>query len=172
MQSSRPYFEIKHKFDGSTKCFKCLPVHVSDDEVVVIYEMKRKVLVEDVVLPAGSLTFGYFWSNRHYNVYHWVTKTGETLGIYFNVCDEINIGQDSVSWRDLIIDLLVTPNGSCRVLDTDELPQNLDEGLANLIEKTEKYLKDQYRSIVTKVKEKTAKYMVNLKAYAGVSTQP
>jgi len=160
MQSGRSYFEIKHRLDGSIKRFECLPVHVSDDEAVIIYELRREVRVEDVVLPAGSLTFGYFWSKCHYNVYHWVTETGETLGIYFNVCDKINIGKDVVSWRDLIIDLLVTPDGRCRVLDTDELPQDLDEELASLIEETEKYLKCQYRSIVDKVKETTARYMV------------
>lgn len=160
MQSSRPYFEIKHQLDGSIKRYECIPVNVSNDEAVIIYEMTREVRVEDLLLPSGSLTFGYFWSNRHYNVYHWVTEIGETLGLYFNVCDEINIGQDGVSWRDLIIDLLVTPDGRCRVLDTDELPQNLDEGLASLIEETEEYLKWQYRSISAKVEKKTARYMV------------
>jgi predicted RNA-binding protein associated with RNAse of E/G family len=160
MQSNRPYFEIKHQLDGSIKRFECLPVHVSDDEAVVIYELTREVRVEDLILPAGSLTFGYFWSNRHYNVYHWVTETGETLGIYFNVCDEINIGKNGVSWRDLIVDLLITPDGRCRVLDTDELPQDLDEELASLIEETEKCLKSQYPDIIAKVREKTAIYMV------------
>lgn len=167
MQSSRPYFEIKHQLDGSIKRFECLPVHVSEDEAVVIYEMTRKVRIEGLLLPAGSLSFGYFWSNCHYNVYHWVTEMGETLGIYFNVCDEINIGQDAVNWRDLVIDLLVTPDGRCQVLDTDELPPDLDEGLANLIEKTAKYLKCQYRAIVAKVEEKTTKYMMELSVYSG-----
>jgi predicted RNA-binding protein associated with RNAse of E/G family len=160
MQNSRPYFEIKYLLDGRIKRFECVAVHVSDDEAVVIYELKREVRVEDLLLPAGTLSFGYFWSNCHYNIYHWVTETNETLGIYFNVCDEINISEDNVSWRDLIIDLLVTPDGRCRVLDTDELPPNLDQRLADIIEKTEKCLKIQYRDIVAKVKNKTARYMV------------
>ena len=107
MRSSRPYFEIKHQLDGSIIHYKCLLVYLSDDEVVIMYKLPQKARVEDLVLPAGSLSFGYFWKNRNYNVYHWVTKTGETLGTYFNVCDETNIGKEIVSWRDLVIDLLV-----------------------------------------------------------------
>ncbi|MBL7177874.1 MAG: DUF402 domain-containing protein [Desulfobacteraceae bacterium] len=160
MQGSRPYFEIKHRLDGSIKRYECLPVHLSDDEAVIMYELTRKVRVDDLVLPAGSLSFGYFWSNRNYNVYHWVTETGETLGTYFNVCDETNISKEIVSWRDLIIDLLVTPDGRCRVLDSEELPQDLDERLALLIKETEQYLQGQYRSVIAEVKRRTAGYMI------------
>jgi len=32
-------------------------------------------------------------------------------------------------WRDPIVDLLVTPDGRCRVLDEDELPPDLDPAL-------------------------------------------
>ncbi len=160
MQNSRPYLEIKHRLDGSVERYECLPVKVSAQEAVVMYQLTRKVRVDDLILPAGSLSFGYFWSNRNYNIYHWVTKTGETLGTYFNVCDETHIGKESVSWRDLIIDILVTPDGHYRVLDADELPLNLDEELASLIEKTVEHLSSRYRSVIAKVKSKTAEYMI------------
>ena len=160
MGSNRPFLEIKHRLDGSIARFECLLLEMSDDEVVIVYELPRKGQVEDIVLPAGSLSFGYFWRRRHYNAYHWVTETGETLGTYFNVCDETKIGEDSVSWRDLIIDLLVTPDGHCRVLDMEELPQDLDEGLARLIEETEESLQGQYRSVVAEVKARSAEYMI------------
>lgn len=160
MGSNRPFLEIKHRLDGSIARFECLLLEESDDEVVIMYVIPRKGRVEDIVIPAGSLSFGYFWSRRHYNVYHWVTETGETLGTYFNVCDETKIGEYSVSWRDLIIDLLVTPDGRCRVLDWEELPQDLDEGLAQLIKETEESLQGQYRSVIAEVKARSAEYMI------------
>jgi predicted RNA-binding protein associated with RNAse of E/G family len=160
MRSTQPFFEIKHRLDGSIVRFECLPVQVSYDEAVIMYELPRKGRVDDIVLPAGSLSFGYFWSDRNYNVYHWVTEAGETLGTYFNICDETKIGEESVSWRDLIIDLLVTPDGRGRILDTEELPQNLDERLARLIKETEEYLQSQYRSVIAEIKTRTAGYMM------------
>jgi predicted RNA-binding protein associated with RNAse of E/G family len=88
-----------------------------------------------------------------------VSETGETLGTYFNVCDETKIGEDSVSWRDLIIDLLVAPDEQCRVLDAEELPLDLDGGLARSIEETNAYLQRHYRSITAEVKARSAEYM-------------
>ncbi|MBT8489729.1 MAG: DUF402 domain-containing protein [Deltaproteobacteria bacterium] len=160
MRSTRPFFEIKHRLDGSIVRFECLPVQVSYDEAVIVYELPRKGRVDDIVLPAGSLSFGYFWSDRNYNVYHWVTEAGKTLGTYFNVCDETRIGEEYVSWRDLIIDVLVTPDKRCRILDTEELPKNVDERLARLIQDTEEYLQDQYRSLIVEIKTRTAGYMM------------
>lgn len=159
MGSHRSFLEIKHRLDGSVACFECLPLEVTDDEAVIMYELPQKGRVEDIVLPAGCMSFGYFWNDRHYNVYHWMAKTGATLGTYFNVCDETKIRTDSVSWRDLIIDMLVTPDGHYRVLDAEELPQDLDEGLARKIEETEAYLKGHYHSITEGVKKRSAAYM-------------
>ena len=162
MGSNRPFLEIKHRLDGSIARFECLLLEESDDEVVIMYVIPRKGRVEDIVLPAGCMSFGYFWNDRHYNVYHWMAKTGATLGTYFNVCDETKIRTDSVSWRDLIIDLLVTPDGHCRVLDAEELPQDLDEGLARMIEETQEYIKGHYHSITEDVKTRSAAYMNEL----------
>jgi predicted RNA-binding protein associated with RNAse of E/G family len=159
LKSRRSFLEIKHRLDGSIERFECLPIQVSDGEAVVMYELPRNGRVDNLILPAGTLSFGYFWMDRPYNVYHWVTGAGETLGTYFNVCDETKIGENAVSWRDLVIDLLVTPDGRCRVLDTQELPQNLDEGLAHSIEETRKYLLVHYGSIIADVKSRTAGYM-------------
>jgi protein associated with RNAse G/E len=162
MRSNRNFLEIKHRLDGSVSYFECLPLEVSDHEAVIMYELPQKGRVEDIVLPAGCMSFGYFWNDRHYNVYHWMAKTGATLGTYFNVCDKTKIRTDSVSWRDLIIDLLVTPDGHCRVLDAEELPQDLDEGLARMIEETEDYIKGHYHAITEDVATRSAAYMNEL----------
>lgn len=160
MQSAHPFIEIKQRLDGSLERFECLPVQVSDGEAVVLHKRSKPGQVEDVVLPAGSLSFGYFWSNRHYNVYHFVTQTGETLGIYFNVCDQTVIGKGLVSWRDLIIDVLVTPDGRCRVLDAEELPPTLHRPLIRLIAGTQQHLENHYENICAELTKRTAAYMI------------
>lgn len=162
MQSTYPFIEIKQRLDGSTERFECLPVQVSEDEVVILHTRSQPGQVEDLILPAGSLSFGYFWTDRHYNVYHFVTEAGETLGIYFNICDKTTISKERVNWRDLIIDVLVTPDGRCRVLDAEELPQDLNRPLKRLIEETQQHLQSQYDSISAELTKRTSVYMAKV----------
>jgi predicted RNA-binding protein associated with RNAse of E/G family len=59
-------------------------------------------------------------------VYHWLTAAGATLAFYFNLADETAIAPDSLSYRDLTVDLLARPGRPPEVLDQDELPADLD----------------------------------------------
>ena len=47
--------------------------------------------VHGVDLPAGTVSVGHFWADRPYNVYHWLDRAGQTLGYYFNICDQTRI---------------------------------------------------------------------------------
>lgn len=103
---------------------------------MVIYRMPSDHQLEDLLLPRGSLSLGYFWENRPYNAYHWVDDKCQTLALYFNVCDNTRISPRQVEWRDLTVDILITPDQRCRVLDEDELPDDLDRNLLARINAT------------------------------------
>ncbi len=77
-----------------------------------------------MVLPKGGYTAGHFWIDRPYNVYHWL-ENGKTLAYYFNVGLVDDITDAQVAWRDLIIDVLVKPDGAIDILDEDEVPADL-----------------------------------------------
>jgi len=96
--------------------------------------MPRDVELEDVTLPRDSRSLGYFWQHKPYNAYHWVDDNGRTLALYFNISDQTRIGESEVAWRDLSVDVLITPDQRCRVLDEDELPDDLDDELLAYIE--------------------------------------
>lgn len=130
------FLEIKETLAGERREFRCTLVSHRVDEVVVSYRSPAGGVVEDVTLPAGTLTLGYFWEPRPYNAYHWLAPDGSTLGLYFNVSDTTRITPQRVEWRDLVVDVLVTPDGRCRVLDEDELPVDLDAALRRQIETT------------------------------------
>ena len=85
--------------------------------------------LEDLILPGGSRSLGYFWEDHPYNAYHWVDDKCQTLALYFNICDNTRITAQQVTWRDLTVDILITPDLRCRVLDEDELPDDLDRNL-------------------------------------------
>jgi predicted RNA-binding protein associated with RNAse of E/G family len=58
------------------------------------------------------------------------------LALYFNVCDDTRISPRQIAWRDLAVDILITPDLRCRVLDEDELPDDLDRNLLARIDAT------------------------------------
>ena len=118
--------EVKTTLGGERKLFDCELLHHDETELVVIYRMPQGMRLEDVWLPQGTISLGYFWPDRPYNAYHWIDARQDTLALYFNIADGTRITDDCVEWRDLTVDVLLTPDGRCRVLDEDELPAALD----------------------------------------------
>ncbi|MBT8436689.1 MAG: DUF402 domain-containing protein [Gammaproteobacteria bacterium] len=126
--------EIKTTLAGERKRFDCELLKFTRGEVVVTYRMPRDVRLEDLLLRKDSISIGYFWEDRAYNAYHWIDQQCQTLALYFNICDNTRISRQQVAWRDLSVDILITPDLRCRVLDEDELPDDLDSDLRVYIE--------------------------------------
>ena len=89
---------------------------------------------DPILLRADTLSLGYFREDRPYNAYHWVDTGLSSVALYFNISDRTHITADSVAWRDLTVDVLITPDARCRVLDEDELPVDIDAGLRRYID--------------------------------------
>lgn len=128
MKSTR-VTEIKTTLGGERKVYDCERIHYDAGETVVVYRMPADRRLQDLLLPEGSLSLGYFWETRGYNAYHWVDDNRRTLALYFNICDNTRITIRQVDWRDLAVDILITPDLRCRVLDEDELPDDIDPDL-------------------------------------------
>lgn len=125
-----PLVEVKRTLAGVEKRFDCLKLAGDDQHVVVLWIAPEAMHVHGVELPAGTISFGHFWRDRFYNVYHWVDAGQRTVGLYFNIADQTRIGGGRLEWRDLVVDVLVTPAGRLDVLDEDELPAALDPDVA------------------------------------------
>ncbi len=126
--------EIKTTLAGEEKRFDCELLARADAEAVVIYRMPREFELEDVVLPENSISLGYFWAHKPFNAYHWLDPDGRTLALYFNISDGTRLDEREIAWRDLAVDVLITPDLRCRVLDEDELPDDLAGDLRAYIE--------------------------------------
>lgn len=126
--------EIKTTLAGERKEFDCELLRLNRDEAVVIYRMPHDVQLEDLLLPRDTISLGYFWEGRAYNLYQWIDDQSQTLALYFNICDNTRISIDQIAWRDLVVDVLITPDLRCRVLDENELPDDLDRDLRAYIE--------------------------------------
>jgi predicted RNA-binding protein associated with RNAse of E/G family len=117
--------EIKETLAGTRKTFHCHVIDRKPGALVVLFVSKAHVRVHDVDLPAGTVTFGYFWTERNFNVYHWMAPSGATLAFYVNLSDGTRL-EDTLHWRDLTVDILIPPMGEAVVLDEDEIPLALD----------------------------------------------
>lgn len=126
--------EVKNRLAGETSRYPCRWLARSPGEAVVWYQLPRQVDLHGVLLPAGTVSIGYFWQRRPYNVYHFLTGDGVTVALYCNICDRTAIAGDSIHWRDLVVDVLVMPGGQVRVLDEEELPEGLEEKVITYIE--------------------------------------
>lgn len=130
MRGLTPILEIKRTLAGVEKRFDCTKLAGDQRHVVVLWIAREPMHVHGVDLPAGTISFGHFWADRFYNVYHWVDPGGRTLGLYFNIADRTQIAGERLEWRDLVVDVLATPAGRLEVLDEDELPPALDPEVA------------------------------------------
>ena len=125
--------EIKAFLDGRRKEFRCRVVERGPASAVLLFVSSMPYQVADLALPAGTVTFGHFWTDRPYNVYHWLSPQGATVGFYFNIADRTTLDGAELCWRDLVVDLLIA-GGGARVLDEAELPATLTPELRAYIE--------------------------------------
>ena len=117
--------ERKRKLDGRVLRYPCLGLERSERHAVLRYELEHAVDLAGLEIPPGSVSYGVYWTDRPYNVYHWTDAAGTTLAYYCNAASETVIGPDFVDWLDLELDALITPDGRVRLLDEDEVPARL-----------------------------------------------
>ncbi len=154
-----PILEIKRRLDGSEARFECQAVRVRPgQDAIVRYLIDRAWDVPGVALRPGMVTYGHFWIDRPYNVYHWL-EGERTVAHYVNLgeCDEIAL--DRIVWRDYAVDVLVTNDGGVRVLDEDELA-GASQSVRAIVEATKlKILNDSARSLVGEVERATRRVL-------------
>lgn len=155
----KTYLEIKEKLNGDRQQFVCTLMEQEGDQAVVLYRLEHSWQIERLTLPKGTLSFGYFWIDKPFNAYHWLGAEGQSLGVYFNISDKTRFNQDQVHWRDLSIDLLVTPDGMFSWLDLEELPSHLDERLNRYIRAAKEQLQENYPLIIEKIQRRSNAFL-------------
>lgn len=154
--------EKKITLFGDAKEFACEGIERETGALTVLYMLPDARLLGTVLLPKGTYSFGYFREDLNYNIYQFLTPEGATLATYFNISDQTRVTAATVSWRDLIVDILVTPRHDCTVLDEEELPHELEAGLAELIATTRDYILRHYQTLVRDTERASARHLQKL----------
>ncbi|HHT7239688.1 MULTISPECIES: DUF402 domain-containing protein [Bacillus] len=123
--------ERKIRYDSTTIDHVCLLVEAQPKKIVLFHEVQYSFTMTaketKLTIPKGSYTTAYYWEDRPYNLYIWRDDAGHYLGSYFNIVKNTHVGNKLVSFEDLIIDIMLLPNGEYFILDEDELPEPLDQ---------------------------------------------
>ena len=125
-----PFRERKYKADGS----------VHDYETALVYRDGRVVIVRfrmpggggpprlPVSVTPGSISYGYFWARRPYNLYRMLDPEGRVLAHRFDAVSDVRFDEDGLDYRDLALDWWVLPDGTLIEEDRDELEAALVAG--------------------------------------------
>lgn len=119
--------EEKIHYDGRIDRVECLLLREDEEEIILLYRIPREYKTQHMHLTPGTFTIAYYYMDKPYNLYHWVSPQGDSLGYYFNFVKDVYRKDGLLSYTDLIVDILVRNDGSHILLDLEELPCPLDE---------------------------------------------
>jgi hypothetical protein len=115
--------ERKQKPDGSWREYACELLHLEPGLAVVEFRMERGGVIFDtpIVVPPGSVSHGWFWARKPYNLYRMRRPDGTLLAHRFDAVADVRLSAATVEYRDLVLDWWVTADGTLIEEDRDEL---------------------------------------------------
>jgi predicted RNA-binding protein associated with RNAse of E/G family len=123
--------ETKESLDGRSETFACTALSISRSLAIVRFDHPAERRVADFFLPAGSYTVAFFWARRTYNCYRFTGPNHVAIAYRFDVVDRVRIQSGHVSYRDLLLDLWVSPAGAITVEDEEDVAAAAASGLLN-----------------------------------------
>ena len=126
---NRPVTEVKRHLDGRVERARCRLVLRRPHLVGLRFDHARERRVSDFVFAAGSRSYGFFWRRRPYQLYRMVGPEGRPIAHRFDVVEDVRLGEEEVSYTDLLLDVWVDSQGGVRVEDEDEVAEYARRGL-------------------------------------------
>jgi hypothetical protein len=153
--------ETKLTLDGRVQSFECAGLLMTSRLAVIRFDHPAERRAGDFLFPAGSYTLGIFWRGRHYNCYRIAGPDGAVIVYRFDVVDRVRITPGHVRYRDLLLDVWVTPFGEARVEDEEEVEEAraaglLPSGAERTIERTRDLLLRRHPRIIAEVERAVA----------------
>jgi predicted RNA-binding protein associated with RNAse of E/G family len=138
--------EVKRLLAGGEVVYECELIHVEENFGILKYVFDKKLKIENIIIYPETVSYGFYWTGRPYNLYMWSDKS--IIDYYFNIADSLYLSRQKFVWRDLIVDVLVLPNGFVKVLDEEEIPLSIDKNLKDYIESGKKTILQNYKTII------------------------
>jgi predicted RNA-binding protein associated with RNAse of E/G family len=156
-QTRAPITERKTRLDGTVVEYPCEALVVEPGRRAVVryvIDGGRRLEGTDLVLRAGTVTIGHFWTDRPYNVYHWL-EDRRTIAFYVSIASDTTIDRETIAYTDLVVDVLLRPSGAIEVLDEEELPPDLDPRHRLAIAKALETCVTEARRLIAEIERET-----------------
>lgn len=140
--------EVKYLLTGEIRIYDCELLSLGDDIGILRYILEKQHTVSSQVLPKNTQTYACYWATRPYTLYRWYSPQGEHLGDYFNIADQVRLNRTQFEWRDLVVDIFISPQGRVLILDECELPPDINSDLLNFIQQATKSIIRNYKAIL------------------------
>jgi protein associated with RNAse G/E len=156
--------EIKRHKNKLEQRFVCDLVLREQDHIVLAYHASTAGRIADIDIAPGSTTIAQYWQNSGYVLWRMFSADHTLVGTLFHICKNTAIGEYSVSYDDLILDIWITPQGIARVLDVDELAEAIKAGLVTIdeqvwIDKQKQIILSDYSGIIDRIRNIEATVM-------------
>jgi hypothetical protein len=150
--------EIKRFLRGGQEAYRCLALDVSPRLAVLLFPHPGERRAGGFLFPAGSRTYGFFWTRRHYLLYVLHGPDGGLIAHRFDVVDEVRLRPGRVEYLDLALDVWVDPSGRAWTEDEEEVVELASQGLLSserlaLIERTKRLLLASHRRIAAEARD-------------------
>lgn len=124
MHPPRTITEIKYRPGKPPLEWTCEVVELDPPKRAhVRYVSDEEYCIEGTLLPVGTVTDALYWSDRSYHVWRFTAPDGTHLGYRFDVCTSTFIWPERIIWKDLELDLWVSPDGVPHWQDEDDMTQ-------------------------------------------------
>jgi predicted RNA-binding protein associated with RNAse of E/G family len=153
----RRIVEVKRTLHGKVIRYPAEPLVVEEGQrAVLLYriDVAEAIAGGRITLAAGTLSFGYFWFDRPYNVYHF-NYAGETLVYYVNIGRFRSLSETELVWDDYAVDILLSPDGAVEILDEDEVPETIDDSIQAFITEGKLRVLAELDTIIDSVESET-----------------
>lgn len=130
MKRAGAVIERKLKHDGTVREYPCELAWLDDRVAVVRFALPNggSAFGVPVAVPPGSVSWGFFWARRPYNLYRIASPEGVVLAHRFDAVTDVRMGEEVISYRDLVLDWWALPDGTLAEEDREEFDALVAKG--------------------------------------------
>ena len=128
--------EVKRHVDGRTERFRCELLLRRRHVAVLRFDHERERSAGGFLFPSGSRSFGFFWPRRNYLLYRMTGADGQLIAHRYDIVEDVRLGEQELSYTDLLLDAWVDPSGRLRFEDEEELADQRRRGVISSLQLT------------------------------------
>ena len=158
LASRTPILERKVKPDGTVREYGCSLLYLDATLAVVEFAMTLGLPGLPVEVPPGSISHGYFWARRPYNLYRMRRADNALIAHRFDAVTDVVLAATAIDYRDLVLDWWALPGGEFIEEDRDEYDDllavgGLDAADAAVTERAAHLVLSRYRRVIAEAAE-------------------